>query len=108
MTLQETLAEAAPPGAVALVARAGDVELATYGETARDAIFRIASLTKPVTAAAVLLLLDEGRLAFDDPNDMRRAIAGRPVWLAMAMDERNRLVLKPQNLLMNLPLARPQ
>ena len=48
------------------------------------------------------------RLEFDDPADMRAAIAGRPVWLAMAMDAHNRLRLKPQNLLMNLPLARPQ
>lgn len=48
------------------------------------------------------------RLDFDDPADMRSAIAGRPVWLAMAMDEQNRLRLKPQNLLMNLPLAAQQ
>ena len=45
------------------------------------------------------------RLDFDNPADMRSTLAGRPVWLAMAMDERNRLRLKPQNLLMNLPLA---
>ena len=48
------------------------------------------------------------RLDFDNPADMRPTLAGRPVWLAMAMDERNRLRLKPQNLLMNLPLARLQ
>jgi hypothetical protein len=48
------------------------------------------------------------RLDFDNPADMRTDVAGRPVWLAMAMDDRNRLALKPQNLLMNLPLARPQ
>jgi hypothetical protein len=48
------------------------------------------------------------RLDFDNPADMRSALAGRPVWLAMAVDERNRLRLKPQNLLMNLPLARLQ
>jgi hypothetical protein len=48
------------------------------------------------------------RLEFDDPADMRAELAGRPVWLAMAMDDRNRLRLKPQNLLMNLPLARTQ
>lgn len=48
------------------------------------------------------------RLDFDDPSDMRPALAGRPVWMAMAMDERNRLRLKPQNLLMNLPLGRIQ
>jgi len=46
------------------------------------------------------------RLEFRNPADVRPALAGRPVWLAMAMDERNRLRLKPQNLLMNLPLAR--
>lgn len=48
------------------------------------------------------------RLDFNEPADMRAAIAGRPVWLAMAMDEHHRLRLKPQNLLLNLPLARPQ
>jgi hypothetical protein len=42
------------------------------------------------------------------PGDMRPAIAGRPVYLAMAMDADGRLKLKPQNLLLNLPLARPQ
>lgn len=59
--------------------------------------------------------VDEGRmerllclfeLRFGDPADMRPAIAGRPVYLAMAMDAENRLKLKPQNLLLNLPLNR--
>ena len=45
-------------------------------------------------------------LRFDDPADMRPAIAGRPVYLAMAMDGENHLKLKPQNLLLNLPLSR--
>lgn len=48
------------------------------------------------------------RLEFANPADMRPAIAGRPVYLAMAMDRDDRLKLKPQNLLTNLPLARPQ
>ncbi len=47
-------------------------------------------------------------LAFADPADMRASIAGRPVYLAMAMDTAQRLKLKPQNLLLNLPLARQQ
>jgi len=47
-------------------------------------------------------------LRFADPAAMPPAIAGRPVYLAMAMDRQNRLRLKPQNLLLNLPLARPQ
>ena len=46
------------------------------------------------------------RLDFAQPGAMRAEIAGRPVYLAMAMDDQNRLKLKPQNLLLNLPLAR--
>jgi hypothetical protein len=46
------------------------------------------------------------RLLFDEPEVMRPEIAGRPVYLAMAMDPDKRLKLKPQNLLLNLPLAR--
>ncbi len=48
------------------------------------------------------------RLEFANPADMRPAIAGRPVYLAMAMDRDDRLKLKPQNLLTNLPLSRHQ
>ncbi len=33
----------------------------------RDTIFRIASMTKPITSAAALMLLEEGRFALDDP-----------------------------------------
>jgi CubicO group peptidase (beta-lactamase class C family) len=63
------------PGVVALVARGDDVDLAAAGSLdlegsapmTPDAIFRVASITKPITAAAVLLLVDEGRLALDDP-----------------------------------------
>jgi len=35
----------------------------------RDAIFRIASMTKPVTAVAALMLVDEGRLRLDERVD---------------------------------------
>jgi Family of unknown function (DUF6352) len=45
------------------------------------------------------------RLEFVNPADMLAAVAGRPVYLAMAMDAKNQLKLKPQNLLLNLPLA---
>ena len=45
------------------------------------------------------------RLEFVNPADMLAAVAGRPVYLAMAMDEKNQLKLKPQNLLLNLPLV---
>jgi len=70
-TLQELLdaavANDAVPGAAALVARGDAVELASAGEVEPDSIARIASLTKPVTAAAVMLLVDNGLVRLDDP-----------------------------------------
>src|SRR6266704_2963551 len=45
------------------------------------------------------------RLDFDDPATMRSDIAGRPVYVALSMDDNNVVRMKPQNLLLNLPLA---
>ncbi|MBP2298309.1 DUF6352 family protein [Azospirillum picis] len=45
------------------------------------------------------------RLDFADPAAMRPDLAGRPVYLGLAMTQGRRLKLKPQNLLVNLPLA---
>ncbi|MCZ6860929.1 MAG: DUF6352 family protein [Alphaproteobacteria bacterium] len=44
-------------------------------------------------------------LEFDNPAQMAPAIAGRPVYLGMAMSQSGVLRLKPQNILVNLPLA---
>jgi len=68
-------ASGAVPGLVALVARGGQVHVTTAGHLAleggapigRDAIFRIASLTKPVTGVAAMLLIQDGAMALDDP-----------------------------------------
>jgi CubicO group peptidase (beta-lactamase class C family) len=65
------------PGLVCLVSREGEVEVEAIGnKTAdttdpmrRDTIFRITSMTKPITAAAAMILVDEGRLRMDDPVD---------------------------------------
>lgn len=63
-------------GGVAYVARAGGVvHLRGYGmadaEAGRvmspDTLFRLASMTKPVTSVAALMLIEEGRLALEDP-----------------------------------------
>ena len=48
------------------------------------------------------------RLEFDNPADMRADLAGLPVWLGLAMDADGVLRLKPQNLLLNLPVSRLQ
>ncbi len=46
------------------------------------------------------------RLDFDNPADMQADLAGAPVYLGLAMAADGSLRLKPQNLLLNLPLAR--
>lgn len=76
-TLLRHVDEGTVPGAVGLVARGDDVEVVAVGSVdvegsapmARDSIFRIASITKPITAAAVLMLVEEGVLALDSPVD---------------------------------------
>ena len=51
------------------VEAAGTLELGGPEPMARDTVFRIASMTKPVTAAAAMLLVEETRLRLDDPID---------------------------------------
>jgi CubicO group peptidase (beta-lactamase class C family) len=65
------------PGLVMLVAHGSDVHVDTIGVTAigsddpmrRDTIFRIASMTKPILAAATMMLVEDGRLALDEHAD---------------------------------------
>jgi CubicO group peptidase (beta-lactamase class C family) len=65
------------PGIVALVSRGGETYVETVGTLAfgrnvpmqGDTIFRIASLTKPITAAAAMILVEETKLRLDDPVD---------------------------------------
>ncbi len=64
------------PGLVALVASGEQVQVDALGELAvggrpaqRDSLFRIASTTKPITAAAALALVDEGQIRLDEPVD---------------------------------------
>jgi hypothetical protein len=46
------------------------------------------------------------RLDFIDESAVAKAQAGKPVYLAIALNEQQQLKLKPQNLLFNLPLAK--
>jgi CubicO group peptidase (beta-lactamase class C family) len=65
------------PGLVTLISRRGDVHVDAIGMKAnggddrmeRDTIFRIASMTKPIVAAAAMILVEECRLRLDDPVD---------------------------------------
>jgi hypothetical protein len=58
-----------------------------------------------VDEARLARLLSLFRLEFRDPGVMPSRIAGRPVYLALMMTPDKRLKLKPQNLLVNLPIA---
>jgi CubicO group peptidase (beta-lactamase class C family) len=74
--LEENVRAQAIPGAVLLIARHGKVAyLRAVGERdpaskapmSEDAIFRIYSMSKPITVVAALMLAEEGRLTFGDP-----------------------------------------
>src|ERR1700685_1925894 len=79
------VADETGPRLVALVARGDQVPGEALGSlpiggppARRDSLFRIASITKPVTGAATLALVGEGLLALDEPVDtLRPALAGR-------------------------------
>jgi len=65
------------PGLVTLVGRRGEVHVDAVGMKAvggrdamrRDTIFRIASMTKPITAAATMILVEECKLRLNEPVD---------------------------------------
>src|SRR3954464_15520509 len=64
------------PGLVALVAHGDEVHVEAIGTLAvggrpveRGSLFRIASTTKPITAAATLALVREGLFELDEPVD---------------------------------------
>ncbi len=67
-----------------------------------NALYRGESVPDEVRARLATLF----RLTFSDAADARREAAGRPVYLGLAFREDHTLRMKPQNLLVNLPLAR--
>ena len=77
----------AVPGIVTLVARRGAVHVDVLGTQTlggapmrRDTIFRISSMTKPITAVAAMMLVEECKLRLDEPVDeLLPELAGRRV-----------------------------
>lgn len=65
------------PGMVTLISRRDESDVAAIGTKTlggsdpigRDTIFRISSLTKPITAVATMILVEECRLRLDEPVD---------------------------------------
>ena len=76
------------PGLITLVSRRGEVHINVIGTMAyevsdsiqRDTIFRISSMTKPITAVATMILVEECKLRLDEPVDrLLPELAGRKV-----------------------------
>jgi CubicO group peptidase (beta-lactamase class C family) len=74
--MQQFVDEGEIAGAVTLVARhdrvvsleaVGYQDLDAKKPMKADSLFRIASMTKPITAVGIMILVDEGKLAIDDP-----------------------------------------
>ena len=78
------------PGIVTLVSRRGEEHVEGIGTKAfggsdpmrRDTIFRVASVTKPIVAAAAMILVEECTLRLDEPVDP---------WLPELADRRVRI-----------------
>ncbi len=77
MTLvKEESSKGVVPGAVLLVARhgkvawyeaAGELDPATKSPMPRDAIFRVFSMSKPITTVSAMILFEQGKIALEDP-----------------------------------------
>jgi len=66
------------PGAVVLVARNGELiyrdttgfqDVGTRAPMTQDTLFRLYSMSKPITSVAVMMLAEQGKLALDEPLD---------------------------------------
>jgi hypothetical protein len=62
---------------------------------------------QPLSDETLRRLISLFRLEFHDASGVQADMRGRPVYLGLAMDDGGRLRLKPQNLVLNLPLSRP-
>src|SRR5262245_47535521 len=76
VALQAAVDTGALSGIISMVWRKGEVALFTaHGKRdveanlpmTRDTVFRIASMTKPITSVVALQLMEEGKLKLDDP-----------------------------------------
>lgn len=71
--IAEEIAGKRMPGAVWLIAQGDEIKVEALGVSAidgatpmrRDTIFRIASMSKAITATAVMMLIEEGKIALD-------------------------------------------
>jgi CubicO group peptidase (beta-lactamase class C family) len=87
------------PGAVVMITRHGKVvyyeafgvrDPATGAPMQKDSIFRIYSMTKPITGAAVLMLTEEGKLRLSDPISEYLPVLKNPKVMVETVDAHGR------------------
>ena len=92
-------------GAVTLVAdrdkdlsleAVGFADIAARKAMATDALFWIASQSKPITATAFMMLVDEGKVSLDDPVE-KHLPEFKGQWLAVERDKDHELLRKPRH-----------
>lgn len=100
--MQQFVDDGTIAGAVTLVARHGQVvsldavglaDIAAKRPMRPDGLFWIASMTKPITATAVLMLQDEGKLSVDDPVE-KHLPEFKGQWMIESRATNN-MILKP-------------
>jgi CubicO group peptidase (beta-lactamase class C family) len=94
-------------GAVTLVANkdvtldvdaVGWADIAAKSPMQPDSVFWIASMSKPITAAAVMMLVDEGKISLNDPVE-KYLPEFKGLWLAAEKDDQHILLKHPARLI---------
>lgn len=112
--MEQLIQEGQISGAVTLVATkdrvvhlaaTGKADLASGRSMEPDAIFRVASMTKPITSTALMMLIEQGKLAVDDPvakhilafagQKLKDGSAARPVTIRDIMTHTAGLATSP-------------
>jgi len=105
--LQPFVANHSLAGAVALVADKGRVlsldavgfaDIAKKKAMPTDALFWIASQSKPITCTALMILVDEGKVSLDDPVS-KFLPEFKNQWLAVEQDAEHLLLKKPKQVM---------
>lgn len=83
-------------GAVASLEAAGYQDLESKKPMRPDTIFQIMSMTKPVTAVGIMILMEEGKLAISDPVE-KHLPEFKGMWVVESRDgEKSRTLVRPE------------
>jgi len=81
-------------GATAVLDAAGYQDLEAKKPMRTDSIFQIMSMTKPVTAVGIMILVEEGRVSVSDPVE-KYLPDFRGMWMTASQDAQTRTLKRP-------------